>query len=63
MGKMLDFYMMPHPPIMISKVGLGEEEKIKDTKVLIRLKNNLILHYKKVVFLKIKTIQLSDCSS
>lgn len=31
MGKMLGFYMMPHPPIVIPEVGKGEENKIKNT--------------------------------
>lgn len=31
MGKILSFYTMPHPPIIIPQVGRGEEEKIKET--------------------------------
>lgn len=31
MGSMLGFFTMPHPPIIISEVGRGEEEKIKGT--------------------------------
>lgn len=31
MGKIHAFYTMPHPPIIIPKVGRGEEEKIKET--------------------------------
>ncbi len=31
MGKISAFYVMPHPPILISEIGRGEEEKIKAT--------------------------------
>jgi MEMO1 family protein len=31
MGKIIGFYAMPHPPIIIPEVGRGEEEKIKNT--------------------------------
>ncbi|MBU3113731.1 AmmeMemoRadiSam system protein A [Clostridium lacusfryxellense] len=31
MGKIIGFYVMPHPPILIPEVGHGEEEKIKNT--------------------------------
>lgn len=31
MGKILAFYTMPHPPIIIPEIGRGEEEKIKET--------------------------------
>lgn len=31
MGKILAYYTMPHPPIIIPEVGRGEEEKIKET--------------------------------
>ncbi len=31
MGKILDFYTMPHPPIVVPEVGRGEEKKIKNT--------------------------------
>ena len=31
MGKIIGFYVMPHPPILIPEVGRGEEEKIKNT--------------------------------
>ena len=31
MGKIVGFYVMPHPPILIPEVGRGEEEKIKNT--------------------------------
>jgi len=31
MGKLLGFYIMPHPPIIIPEVGNGEELKIKST--------------------------------
>ena len=31
MGKIVGFYVMPHPPILIPEVGHGEEEKIKNT--------------------------------
>ena len=31
MGKIVGFYAMPHPPIIIPEVGHGEEKKIKNT--------------------------------
>ncbi|WP_124997828.1 AmmeMemoRadiSam system protein A [Clostridium tagluense] len=31
MGKIIAFYTMPHPPIIIPEVGRGEEKKIKNT--------------------------------
>lgn len=31
MGKIVSYYTMPHPPIVIPEVGHGEEKKIKDT--------------------------------
>lgn len=31
MGKLLKSYLMPHPPIMVSEVGRGEEKKISNT--------------------------------
>ncbi|MGK0465733.1 AmmeMemoRadiSam system protein A [Clostridium sp.] len=31
MGKIIAYYTMPHPPIIISEVGRGEEKKIKNT--------------------------------
>jgi len=31
MGKITDYYAMPHPPIIIPEVGHGEEKKIKNT--------------------------------
>jgi len=31
MGKITDYYAMPHPPIIIPEVGRGEEKKIKNT--------------------------------
>lgn len=31
MGKILAYYTMPHPPIIIHEIGRGEEEKIKET--------------------------------
>jgi len=31
MGKIIGFYVMPHPPIVIPEVGRGEEEKISNT--------------------------------
>ena len=31
MGKIIGFYTMPHPPIVIPEVGHGEEKKIKNT--------------------------------
>ena len=33
MGKILSFYTMPHPPIIIPAVGRGEEKKIKKTQI------------------------------
>lgn len=32
MGKILSYYIMPHPPIIIPEIGRGEDEKIKKTK-------------------------------
>ncbi len=31
MGKIIGYYTMPHPPIIIPEVGRGEEKKIKNT--------------------------------
>ncbi|XMB85222.1 AmmeMemoRadiSam system protein A [Mycoplasmatota bacterium WC44] len=31
MGKIIAYYAMPHPPIIIPEVGRGQEEKIKET--------------------------------
>ena len=31
MGRISNFYTMPHPPIIIPEVGRGEEKKIKQT--------------------------------
>lgn len=31
MGKIHEFYIMPHPPIIVPEVGRGEEKKIKET--------------------------------
>ncbi|MDI9475801.1 MAG: AmmeMemoRadiSam system protein A [Natronincolaceae bacterium] len=31
MGKISNFYIMPHPPIVVPEVGRGEERKIKQT--------------------------------
>jgi hypothetical protein len=31
MGKIIAYYTMPHPPIIIPEVGRGEEKKIKNT--------------------------------
>ncbi|HZJ76476.1 MAG TPA: AmmeMemoRadiSam system protein A [Oscillospiraceae bacterium] len=31
MGKILEFYTMPHPPIVVPEIGRGEENKIKST--------------------------------
>ncbi|MBF8982587.1 AmmeMemoRadiSam system protein A [Lutibacter sp. B2] len=31
MGKLLGTYLMPHPPIMLKEIGMGEERKIQDT--------------------------------
>ncbi len=31
MGKIVGFYTMPHPPIIVPEVGHGEEKKIKNT--------------------------------
>lgn len=31
MGKILNYYLMPHPPIAVPEIGKGEEAKIQDT--------------------------------
>jgi aromatic ring-opening dioxygenase LigB subunit len=31
MGKIIKYFVMPHPPIIIPEIGKGEEKKISDT--------------------------------